>query len=44
VNDWHAYHGLYAPPSGHQWVNVDGELLLVALTTGLIANAILGNY
>lgn len=38
VNDWHAHHGLYAPPYGHQWVNVGGEFLLVALATGLIAN------
>lgn len=44
VNDWRAFNGLYAPPYGQQWVNVDGEFLLVALTTGLIANAILGSY
>jgi Ni/Co efflux regulator RcnB len=41
VNDWHAYPRLYAPPYGHQWVNVDGEFLLVAIATGLIANALL---
>lgn len=41
VNDWHSHQGLYAPPYGHQWVNVDGEFLLVALATGLIASAIL---
>jgi Ni/Co efflux regulator RcnB len=44
VNDWRAYNGLYAPPYGHQWVNVYGEFLLVALATGLIANAILSSY
>jgi Ni/Co efflux regulator RcnB len=38
VNNWQAYPGLYAPPYGHQWVNVGGEFLLVALATGLIAN------
>ena len=38
VNDWHSYGGLYAPPYGHQWVNVDGDFLLVALATGIIAN------
>jgi Ni/Co efflux regulator RcnB len=38
VNDWRGYPGLYAPPYGHRWVNVDGEFLLVALATGLIAN------
>jgi len=41
VNNWNAYPSLYAPPYGHQWVNVDGEFLLVALATGLIANALL---
>ena len=41
VNNWQAYPALYAPPYGHQWVNVDGEFLLVALATGLIANALL---
>lgn len=41
VNNWQAYPGLYAPPYGQQWVNVDGQFLLVALATGLIANALL---
>lgn len=41
VNDWHAHPRLYAPPYGQQWVNVDGEFLLVALATGLIVNALL---
>jgi len=41
VNDWHAYPRLYAPPYGHQWVNVDGEFLLVAIATGVIVNALL---
>ena len=41
VNDWRSYPALYAPPYGHQWVNVDGEFLLVALATGLIANALI---
>lgn len=41
VSNWNAHPGLYSPPHGHQWMNVDGEFLLVALATGLIANAIL---
>ena len=41
VNNWQAYPGLYAPAYGQQWVNVDGQFLLVALATGLIANALL---
>lgn len=38
--DWRSYPGLYAPPYGYQWVDVGGDLLLVALATGLIANAL----
>lgn len=38
VNDWHAHPGLYAPPYGHQWMQVGSDFLLVALATGLIAN------
>lgn len=41
VNNWQAYPGLYAPAYGQQWVNVDGQFLLVALASGLIANALL---
>jgi Ni/Co efflux regulator RcnB len=41
VSDWHSHRGMYAPPRGYQWVNVNGEFLLVALATGLIANALL---
>jgi Ni/Co efflux regulator RcnB len=41
VNDWPAY-SLYAPPYGHQWVQADtGEIILVALATGLIAHLLL---
>lgn len=37
VNDWRAYH-LAPPPRGYRWVRpVDGHFLLVAATTGLIA-------
>lgn len=38
VNDWHAHRNLYAPPYGHQWVQVGSDFLLVAIATGLIAN------
>lgn len=40
VNDWQSYPGLYAPPYGYQWMNIDGNFLLVALASGLIANAL----
>jgi Ni/Co efflux regulator RcnB len=38
LSDWNAYPGLYAPPHGHQWMQVGNDFLLVALATGLIAN------
>jgi len=38
ISNWNAYPGLYAPPYGHQWVQVGSDFLLVALATGLIAN------
>ena len=38
VSNWHAHRGLYAPPHGHQWVQVGSDFLLVAIATGLIAN------
>lgn len=40
VNDWRG-HQLYAPPYGHQWVQVGGDYVLIALATGLIVNLIL---
>jgi Ni/Co efflux regulator RcnB len=44
VSDWRA-HRLYAPPYGYQWVESDdGDYLLVALATGLIANLMLNAY
>jgi Ni/Co efflux regulator RcnB len=41
VNDWRAHRGLYAPPYGHQWVQVGSDYMLVALATGLIANLLM---
>jgi Ni/Co efflux regulator RcnB len=40
--DWRAHH-LRQPPGGYQWVQVDGQYVLVALATGLIADALFGN-
>jgi Ni/Co efflux regulator RcnB len=40
VNDWRGHH-LAPPPYGHQWVQVGGDYVLIALATGLIANLIL---
>ena len=39
----HQQHRLYAPPRGHQWVQVGGDYVLIAIATGLIANLILNN-
>lgn len=44
VNDWRSRQ-LSAPPYGYQWVQTDnGDYLLMALATGLIANLILNSY
>jgi Ni/Co efflux regulator RcnB len=41
VNDWHHEH-LRAPPRGYHWVRSDnGDFLLVAITTGVIADMLL---
>ncbi|RAK64875.1 RcnB family protein [Phenylobacterium kunshanense] len=38
------YYGLRAPPPGHRWVYADGNLVLMALATGLIADVLLNGY
>lgn len=40
VTNWDDY-GLRRPPRGNHWVYIDGEFLLVAIATGLIADIIL---
>ncbi len=40
VSDWHARH-LRRPPRGYRWVHVNNQYLLVAITTGIILDAIL---
>lgn len=40
VNDWRS-HRLSAPPRGHQWVQVGGDYVLMAVATGLIVNLLL---
>jgi len=42
VDDWRA-HRLTPPPRGYHWVQTGPDYVLVAITTGLIANIILGN-
>jgi Ni/Co efflux regulator RcnB len=40
--DWRA-HRLWAPPRGYNWVSVNGNYVLLAITTGLIADIVLAN-
>ena len=39
VGDWRARR-LQAPPSGYHWVSANGNLVLAAIATGLIAQII----
>lgn len=40
VDNWHD-HGLHQPPRGYQWVGVGADYLLVAVTSGIIAQVVL---
>ena len=42
VTDWKA-HNLRQPPSGYHWVNVNGDYVLAAIATGVIADLLLSN-
>lgn len=39
VDDWHS-HGLSAPPRGYHWVGVNGDYVLAAVATGVIASVL----
>ncbi len=43
VNDWRG-HRLSAPPRGYQWVQADGNYVLAAIATGVIASVLLANH
>ena len=43
VDNWRD-HGLQAPPSGYQWVGVNGDYVLAAITTDIIANVLLSGH
>jgi Ni/Co efflux regulator RcnB len=43
VQDY-GYYGLRPPPRGYRWVYADGNFVLMALATGLIADVILNGY
>ena len=38
------YYGLRAPPRGYRWIYADGNFVLMAIATGLIANVIINGY
>jgi Ni/Co efflux regulator RcnB len=38
------YYGLRAPPRGYRWVYADGNFVLMALASGLIADVIVNGY
>ena len=42
VNDWQSRH-LRQPPSGYHWVQVNGDYVLAAIATGVIADMLLNN-
>ena len=42
VNDWYG-HRLSRPPAGYHWVQVGGDYVLVAITTGIILQLMLSN-
>lgn len=42
VNDWRG-HRLQAPPRGYNWVQTGPDYVLIAVTTGIIAQIVLGN-
>jgi Ni/Co efflux regulator RcnB len=43
VQDW-GYYGLRPPPPGYRWVYADGNFVLMALASGLIADVIANAY
>jgi len=42
VDDWRGHH-LSAPPRGYHWVQTGGDYVLVAISTGIILQLLLGN-
>lgn len=43
VDDWRGHH-LQAPPRGYQWVGVNGDYVLTAIATGVIASVLLSGH
>jgi Ni/Co efflux regulator RcnB len=43
VQDW-GYYGLRPPPRGYRWIYADGNFVLMAAATGLIADLVIHGY
>jgi Ni/Co efflux regulator RcnB len=43
VQDW-GYYGLRPPPPGYRWIYADGNFVLMAVASGLIADLVLHGY
>lgn len=43
VDNWRE-HGLQAPPRGYHWVGVNGDYVLAAVATGVIASVLLTGH
>ena len=43
VDDWRG-HGLRPPPRGYHWVGVNGDYVLAAIATGIIADVLLSGH
>ena len=43
VDDWRS-HGLSAPPRGYHWVGVNGDYVLAAVATGVIASILVNAH
>ncbi|WP_109481057.1 RcnB family protein [Paraburkholderia sp. C35] len=43
VDDWRGY-DLQPPPSGYQWVQVNGDFVLAAVATGVISSILLAAH
>lgn len=43
VRDW-GYYGLRSPPPGYRWIYADGNFVLMAAATGLIADVLMNQY
>ena len=40
--DWHQYH-LHQPPAGYEWRLVDGNYVMAAVATGVVASVIVAS-